>query len=382
MAFGDMAFHQALRLYEKAVRKKEAGDPSAFSDFLGLEEFVARCMRDENSRLSRERLYTIFEKARKEHKDIVQEYVLQVCNPQNTGAANEGAPSRRRENPMGEEDDSWIASLKMERNIRMKDVVGLEKQKEYLMALFVYPFESRETEPLGGGTVLLYGPPGTGKTFLVRALAGEKENGSVYNVRIGDVLSKYYGESSRRISQVFRNTKREDILYFDEIDALFGESSREFDASSRTLATLLSEMDGATGSSPSVIGSTNRPDLMDPAALDRFETKMYVPPPDIDAKMGILETEASRYGGLASIDVDWDLVREEILSREIDTVYNARSMRNISNKARVLAMRDFFSERKKEFPIVIETGHYIEAIHETRPSIPRGMIRYYENLDL
>eukprot|EP00435_Cladocopium_sp_Y103_P002166 s5324_g1.t1 len=44
------------------------------------------------------------------------------------------------------------------------------------------------------------GPPGCGKTMLARAAAVElEEDASFFHVRPGDVMSKFYGESQRRV---------------------------------------------------------------------------------------------------------------------------------------------------------------------------------------
>ena len=59
----------------------------------------------------------------------------------------------------------------------------------------------------------------------------------------------------------------------------------------RVLSQLLTEMDGIVRlSNVTILAATNRPDLVDPALLrpGRFDRRIYVGPPDADARRHIL----------------------------------------------------------------------------------------------
>lgn len=76
------------------------------------------------------------------------------------------------------------------------------------------------TKSYSSARTLLTGMPGTGKTALVNHLAQSLDM-ELITVRCSDILSKYVGESEKRISNVFKQaTESKAILFFDEVDSL------------------------------------------------------------------------------------------------------------------------------------------------------------------
>ena len=59
-------------------------------------------------------------------------------------------------------------------------------------------------EPAKG--IMLFGPPGCGKTLLMKALATELHV-EMINVKCSDIMSKWYGESESRMSELFKTAK-------------------------------------------------------------------------------------------------------------------------------------------------------------------------------
>ena len=79
-----------------------------------------------------------------------------------------------------------------------------------------------------GVAVLFYGEPGTGKTESVLQLA-RRTGRDLLQVNISETKSKWYGESEKRIKEVFDRYKKlveeceiAPILFFNEADAIFG----------------------------------------------------------------------------------------------------------------------------------------------------------------
>ncbi|HIH30835.1 TPA: ATP-binding protein, partial [Candidatus Micrarchaeota archaeon] len=87
----------------------------------------------------------------------------------------------------------------------LEDIGGYEGVKRELREAIIAPLKSQEItytyglEPPNG--VLLFGPPGTGKTMMMKALAKEMNIGFYY-VKCSELLSEWYGESEKNISEV------------------------------------------------------------------------------------------------------------------------------------------------------------------------------------
>ncbi len=88
----------------------------------------------------------------------------------------------------------------------LEDIGGYDDVKAELHEAIIAPLKSQELvytyglEPPNG--VLLFGPPGTGKTMMMKALAKEMNIGFYY-VKCSELLSEFYGESEKNMSEVF-----------------------------------------------------------------------------------------------------------------------------------------------------------------------------------
>jgi transitional endoplasmic reticulum ATPase len=186
-------------------------------------------------------------------------------------------------------------------NVSWEDVGGLHKVKSQLREAVEAPIKHPEVfEEMGIRSpkgVLLFGPPGTGKTLLAKAVATESEANFI-SVRGPEIFNKYVGESEKAIRDVFKKARQTApcVLFFDEIDAIMGARGKRDDTgvSQRIVNQFLAELDGMqTLQNVLVIGATNRADMLDPAVLrpGRFDAIVFVPPPDRDARLEILNVD-------------------------------------------------------------------------------------------
>lgn len=143
--------------------------------------------------------------------------------------------------------------------------------------------------------VMLWGPPGCGKTLVAQAVANEAQ-ASFILINGPELLNKYVGESERAVRELFQRARSSTpcILFFDEMDSLVprrdGASS---DAGVRVVNALLTELDGVQDRSGIyVIGTTNRPDMIDAAMLrpGRLSIRIFIDLPTEDERVDILRT--------------------------------------------------------------------------------------------
>jgi len=128
--------------------------------------------------------------------------------------------------------------------------------------------------------VLFYGPSGTGKTMAASILANEL-NLSLYRIDLSSLVSKYIGDTEKRLAQLFDQAEAMNIvLFFDEAEGLFSKRTDTKDAHDRyaNLQTgyLLQRIETYPGI---VILSTNLLKNMDPAFVRRFKFMIEYPFP-------------------------------------------------------------------------------------------------------
>ena len=110
----------------------------------------------------------------------------------------------------------------------------------------------------------------------MRALAGEAGL-PVVELPIDGVLTKWYGESERRLASIFRLCRQAGrmILLVDEIDALARHRRDAHEASARLVSILLMEMDGlGRASDLLLVGAANDLGGIDEAVLSRFDVQI------------------------------------------------------------------------------------------------------------
>jgi transitional endoplasmic reticulum ATPase len=225
-------------------------------------------------------------------------------------------------------------------------------------------YAKANTRPAKG--ILLTGEPGTGKTLLARAIAKEAEVNFIA-ISGPELLSKYIGESERGIREVFKKARQAApcILFFDEIESLVPKRGNAMgdQVTERVVTQFLTEMDGIEElKGVMVLGSTNRPDLIDPAILrpGRFDFVLELPSPDLQAREEILKVHTR--GKPLGRDVSL-----ESLARETDGLVGA-DIASICQKASLLAIREFLESRQEDVEqLAIEKRHFVEAMKDATP---------------
>ena len=259
--------------------------------------------------------------------------------------------------------------------VSWEEVGGLKDVKQQLKEAIEWPltnsagFDRLGIRPPRG--VLLYGPPGTGKTLLAKAIATESEANFIA-IKGPEVMSKWVGESEKRLREVFRKAKQVApcIVFLDELDSLApprggGGDSR---VSDRLVDQLLTSMDGLENmEGVVVIGATNRPEIVDPALLrpGRFDRLLLVEAPDLAARQAILEIHTA--------DMPLGKVKLDYFAKETDG-YTGADLDGLVREAGMLALRED-SEADE-----VTQAHFLAALEKVSPSVTEDTIKYYEDL--
>jgi AAA+ superfamily predicted ATPase len=130
--------------------------------------------------------------------------------------------------------------------------------------------------------ILLAGSPGTGKTMTASIIASEL-NLPLYVIQIDRLITKYMGETSVKLRQVFEQIYEiRGVYLFDEFDAIGSDRSLDNDVGEmrRILNSFLQYLEDDDSYSI-IIAATNNPNLLDNALFRRFDDVLEYKIPDI-----------------------------------------------------------------------------------------------------
>jgi transitional endoplasmic reticulum ATPase len=184
------------------------------------------------------------------------------------------------------------------------DIVGMADTKRRLLAA--------AEEIIGGGAsecngMMLFGEPGNGKTLFAEALAGQLGI-PFFSIAYGDVASPWVNETPMKVKAAFDRARRAGVCVFfvDEFDSFVkSRDSRSAHSMDQDLTNvILTEVVALRGSRVVLIAATNFLDKLDGASVreGRFDYKIEVPSPDLEARQAILRKSIGDALGFAAVD--------------------------------------------------------------------------------
>ena len=152
-------------------------------------------------------------------------------------------------------------------NLILRDELKLEIQNDFAQFFCSREVYERHDIPWKRG-VLFIGPPGNGKTHTVKALANQLAKACLY---VKGFKSEY-ATDLENMRLVFKRARMTTpcLVILEDLDSMIDDKSRAF---------FLNELDGfETNTGVVVLATTNHPDRLDPAILNRpsrFDRKYY-----------------------------------------------------------------------------------------------------------
>jgi SpoVK/Ycf46/Vps4 family AAA+-type ATPase len=283
----------------------------------------------------------------------------------------------------------YAESLISKSTVTWKDIGGLDTVKVRIMETIVIAGLKKPLSIKPDKGILLFGPPGTGKTLLAAAAAGSL-NATFFNVKISNVLSKYFGESTKLITALYETARKKQpsIVFIDEFDSItLSRDAETGDASRKVLSTLLSELDGFQDKKSDelllTLAATNAPWDLDEAILSRFPLRIYIPLPDPTSCVEIIKIQLKGLDitRLNLVKIADTCIRKNYSGRDIQSLCQEalRNMIRVHNPDLYKKSELPFEELKKQTlnvgPIVME---YFQSAFEKikSPMAPKDIERF------
>jgi len=266
-------------------------------------------------------------------------------------------------------------------NIKWNEIAGIHDAKKAIEEAVVFPIKRPDLFPLGWPRgILFFGPPGCGKTLLAAAIATEID-AVFYNIDAASIMSKWLGESEKNVSDLFNSARQSTengkpgIIFIDEIDSLVGVRGEEVGGEVRTRNQFLKEMDNVLDKKRPihvyVIGATNKPWVLDEPFIRRFQRRIYVALPSLEARRELFNIFTKNLNLAKDVDL-------ELLLEKTDG-YSGSDLRDIFQSAQTRVVRELFEGNQMAKKVVrpITMDDLMETMKRRKPSVSTQMLTLY-----
>jgi AAA+ superfamily predicted ATPase len=172
-----------------------------------------------------------------------------------------------------------------------------------------------------GNCVFLYGPPGTGKTVIASYMSKRIGRGMV-TINMKDVGGKAPGHTERMVQEKFSEARTlgGKTIYMDECEAIAWDRGRA-GSDSMWMVGVIDEILMQVAKYPYlVVMSSNRPDILDPALMDRCFASLQVGMPEAPERIRLWRQKMPERFPLKLTQVQIEQLSEFAISgRQIET---------------------------------------------------------------
>lgn len=373
-------YARARQLAEKAV---EADNAEKYEDALSMYLQAAEILLEMTKFTSNPRLVNTYEGRAKEY--IARAKIIKPLTSRKKSIKSNKS-SGSTDSDSAEIDESLEGAIVSEApDITLNDVAGLNDVKLALRESIVLPLMRPDLftgsrQPWRG--ILLHGPPGCGKTMIAKATAGDVD-ATFFNISAATLVSKWLGESEKLVKRLYEiaKEKQPSIIFIDEVDSLTqARGEGENDAMRRVKTQLLMSMEGLSskkGDRVVTIGATNIPWEIDSAFRRRFQRRIYVTLPDIEARNAIFKINSKGIDLNPNIDFHELAVKTE--------KYSGSDIANICKEAIMSPIRDLDSA-----DLITDTSikarpvnhdDYLNALQNVKKSVSSNELARFEKWD-
>lgn len=280
-------------------------------------------------------------------------------------------------------------------NVKWGDIAGLKQPKDLLQEAVILPQVMPEyfqgiRRPWKG--ILMVGPPGTGKTLLAKAVATECGS-TFFCVTPATMTSKWRGESEKLVKLLFEMARfyAPSTIFIDEIDGMGGRrgGGDEHESSRRVKNELLMQMDGASEpregerEQVTLLAATNLPWELDDALIRRLEKRIFIPLPDLDARLALVKHACKDLPLEGSINLT-DIAKklDGYSGSDITNVCRDAAMMAMRRALKGMAMTDIraqIKEKKEELSDLPTTMQdFLDAIKKVNKTVSKEDVEKYQ----